>query len=92
MHVVEPNAFACDPIDVRRGNLRFGVVTPRIADAEIVGKNHDDVGAAPGFNGCCRPAKGRKTQQGAQEKLRDVAHEPNCRRIGSHRQSAQSSE
>ena len=58
MDVREPDAFACGPVRIRRGDGP-GAVAGEIAESEVVGVDDDDVG----FRGAGR--RGRACQQQA---------------------------
>jgi hypothetical protein len=57
--VGEAQPFAGEPVDVRRGDFGYGVVTADIPVAEVIGEDEDDVGWGGGSRCVGRRERGR---------------------------------
>ena len=66
MSIGETRALPCESIQMRRGNLRVGVVAAEVAVAEVIGEDVDDVGAHR-LGG----VRGERSKRGKREREKD---------------------
>jgi len=75
MSIGEADAFAGEPVEVRRGDFGIGIEAADVAVAEIIGEDKDDVGA-----GGVRGGRGRK--RGSDKERESESNDGSTHEIG----------